>query len=50
MHTQDGHHQPIDYVAIEQQARQMRAEALAHGFASLRRWLTGRAAPQGRTA
>ena len=41
---------PIDYIAIEQQARQMRAQALAEGFASFRRWLTGRPAPHGRTA
>jgi hypothetical protein len=41
---------PIDYIAIEQKARQLRAKALADGVASLRKWLTRRAAPQGRTA
>lgn len=43
-------HGQLDYIAIEQRARQMRAEALAQGFSALRRWLTGRSAPDGRTA
>ncbi len=43
-------HGQFDYIAIEQRARQMRAEALAQGFSALRRWLTGRSAPDGRTA
>ncbi|WP_199533352.1 RSP_7527 family protein [Rhodovulum sp. 12E13] len=47
MTTKDGQ---LDYIAIEQRARQMRAEALAEGFSALRRWLSGRPATEGRTA
>ena len=50
MQTHDTRHDPIDYIAIEQQARQMRAQALADGFSALRRWLSRRPAPHGRTA
>jgi hypothetical protein len=41
---------PIDYIAIEQQARAARARAFAEGMKSFGRWLSRRPAPQGRTA
>jgi hypothetical protein len=40
---------PIDYMAVEAEARRLRAEALAGGVAAFWRWMTRRA-PQGRTA
>jgi hypothetical protein len=32
----------IDHIAIEERARQMRAEAFAHGIGAAWRWLRGR--------
>ena len=42
MHTTSQHPNPHDLLAVEQRARQLRAEAFATGFSDLRRWFTGK--------
>lgn len=42
MHTTSQHPNPHDLLAVEQRARQLRAEAFAMGFSDLRRWFTGK--------
>ena len=44
--TEAARRRPIDYLAIEQEARRLRAEAFGYAFSTLVRRLRGRPAPK----
>jgi len=43
-------HAPVDIIALEREARRLRAETFGRGFSALGRWLRAHLLPHGRTA